>query len=65
MLRVDGRDYPWREGMTLADLLRTVDRSGHCAVVRLNDRYVCRPNFEKTLIPDRAEVRLLPMIAGG
>lgn len=65
MLKVDGRDHPWTEGMTVADLMRAVDRDGRCAVVRLNGRTISRPNFEKTVIPDDAEVRLLPMIAGG
>jgi sulfur carrier protein ThiS len=35
------------------------------AVVRINSTYVSRPNFEKTIIPDGAEVFLVPMIAGG
>ena len=65
MITVDGHDYDWWKGMTVAALLTQIDNSGYCAVVRLNDRYVSRPNFETTLIPDHAEIFLLPMIAGG
>ncbi len=65
MIIADGNDHPWREGMTVADFLNKIDSSGHCAVVRLNDRYVSRPNFKTTLVPDHAEIFLLPMIAGG
>ena len=51
--------------MTVADLLNKIDNSGHCAVVRLNDRYVSRPHFETTPVPDNSSVFLLPMVAGG
>ena len=65
MIIVDGRDHPWHEGMTVADLLNKINNSGHCAVVRLNDRHVSLPHFETVLVPDRSEVFLLPMISGG
>ena len=65
MIIVDGHDYPWQQGMTVADLLNKIDNSGHCAVVRLNDRYVSRPHFETTPVPDNSSVFLLPMVAGG
>lgn len=51
--------------MTLEDLLHDLNDSHHYAVVRINDKYVSRPYFKKTLIPDDAAVFLLPMIAGG
>ena len=51
--------------MTVADLLKNLNDSHYYAVVRINDKHVSRPYFEKTLIPDNAEVYLLPMIAGG
>ncbi|MBW2094258.1 MAG: sulfur carrier protein ThiS [Deltaproteobacteria bacterium] len=64
MIRVDGRQVPWHEGMTVSTLLAEVDAHFY-AVVRLNGKLVSRPNFETTLVPDNAEVILLPMIAGG
>ena len=65
MIRVDGKKISWREGMTVADLLKDLDDSHHYVVIRINDKHVSRPNFEKTLIPDNSEVYLMPMIAGG
>ena len=65
MFRVNGELRSWREGMTVADLLRDIDDSHHYAVVRINDKHVSRPYFEKTLIPDNSEVFLIPLIAGG
>jgi thiamine biosynthesis protein ThiS len=65
MIRVAGKKITWREGLTVSDLLDELKDPHPYAVVRINDHYVTRPNFENTFIPDDAEVYLIPMIAGG
>lgn len=65
MIRVNGKKVSWHEGMTVADLLKILSDSDHYVVVRINDKYVSRPFFEKTLIPDNSDVFLIPMIVGG
>jgi thiamine biosynthesis protein ThiS len=65
MVKVSGKKLPWHEGMTVSDLLREIDDTHPYVVVRINERYVSRPNFERALIPDGSEVFLIPMIAGG
>ena len=65
MIRVKGKDHPWREGMTVSDLLKDLNDSYSYAVVRINDTQVSKPDFDKTVIPDNAEIFLIPMIAGG
>ena len=65
MIRVNGKKVSWHEGMTVADLLKILSDSDHYVVVRINDKYVSRPFFEKTLIPDTSDVFLIPMIVGG
>jgi thiamine biosynthesis protein ThiS len=65
MIEVAGKQMAWREGMTVADLLDALKDPHPYAVVRINEQYVTRPNFEHTSVPDDAEVFLIPMIAGG
>jgi sulfur carrier protein ThiS len=65
MIRVAGKEHPWRKGMTVADVVREYGDSHDYPVVRLGDHYVSRPNFETTPVPDGAEIFLIPMIAGG
>ena len=65
MIRVNGERQSWYEGMTIKDLLEDREDSHHYAVIRINDRHVSRPYFEKTLIPDNSEVFLISLIAGG
>ncbi len=65
MIQVGGQQFSWREGMTIADLLEELKDPHPYVVVRINEQYVSRPNFAKTIIPDDAEIFLIPMIAGG
>ncbi len=65
MISLDDDQMPWHNGMTVADLLETIADADQYAVVKVNGRYVSRPEFNKYEIPDNAEIRLIPMIAGG
>ncbi len=65
MIRVSDKTVEWFEGMTVSDLLNELGDPHPYAVVRINQTYVSRPNFDRTTIPDNSEVFLIPMIAGG
>lgn len=65
MITLDGQQMSWKKGMTVSQLLQEVDDTHQYAVIRVNDQYVSRPNFDSYMIPDRAEIYLIPMIAGG
>ena len=65
VIRVGEKEIPWREGMTVADLVRELNDPYPYAVVRVNEKTVSRPNFDKVIVPDQAEVFLIPMVAGG
>jgi len=65
MIKVNGNNFAWREGMTVLDLLKDLNDSYSYVVVRINDKQISKPNFESTLIPDNSEVFLVPMIVGG
>ena len=65
MIKVADHTIDWHEGLTISDLLIEINDPHPYAVVRINQTYVSRPNFDKTIIPDDAEVYLIPMIAGG
>jgi thiamine biosynthesis protein ThiS len=65
MIQVAGKQLPWYEGMTVSDLLDALKDPHPYAVVRINEQYITQPNFAKTIVPDNAQVFLIPMIAGG
>ena len=65
MIQVSDQTVTWYEGMTISDLLDELGDPHPYAVVRINQTYVSRPNFNQTTVPDDSEVFLIPMIAGG
>jgi len=65
MVRVDGKEFFWREGMTVADLLKELGDPYPYAVVRISDRLISRSDFDKALVPNDSEVLLIPLISGG
>jgi len=65
VVKVGAKNFAWYEKMTVADLLNDLKDPYHYVVVRINKKYISRPNFKKTLVPDHSEVFLIPMISGG
>lgn len=65
MIKIADHTIEWREGMTISDLLGEIDDPYPYAVVRINKSFVSRPNFDRTTIPDDAEIFLIPLVAGG
>jgi thiamine biosynthesis protein ThiS len=65
VITLDGKQIPWQRGMTVSHLLQEMADAHQYAVVRVNDKYVSRPSFDTCVIPDNAEIYLIPMIAGG
>ena len=65
MVRVEGREFFWREGMTVADLLKELGDPYPYAVVRIGGRLISRPDFDKATVPDDSEVFPIPLISGG
>ena len=65
MIRVNGKNEPWHEGMTVEDLLEALDDPYPYAAVRVGNRVVSKPNFKTYTIDDNSEVFLIPLISGG
>ncbi|MBN1335604.1 MAG: sulfur carrier protein ThiS [Deltaproteobacteria bacterium] len=65
MIVVNDAEQPWREGLTILDILRELDPSMPIAVVRLNGSHVPRSEWEARTIRDGDEIRVVHIIAGG
>jgi sulfur carrier protein ThiS len=65
LISLDGKQMLWKKGMTVSNFLQEIPDAHQYAVIRVNDRYVSRPSFDTYIIPDNAEIYLIPMIAGG
>ncbi|MBF0529998.1 MAG: MoaD/ThiS family protein [Deltaproteobacteria bacterium] len=68
MIKIRGgavKELAWQEDLTVSHLLKILEDPYPYAVVHLNGRTVTLPNFEKTFVPDEAEIFLIPMVVGG
>jgi sulfur carrier protein ThiS len=65
MVRIGNREFAWREGMTVADLLKELGDPYPYAVARIGDWLISNPDFDKAAVPNDSEVFLIPLIAGG
>jgi len=65
MIRVNGDQSPWREGMTIRDLLEERNFTFPMIAVWVNGTPHKREEFASVRIPDGAEVQAIHMISGG
>lgn len=65
MIIVEDRQIPWEKGLNVAQLIKQLDRSFSCAVVRLNGKLVSRPSFAEIQVPDESRIDLIDLVAGG
>ncbi|HZW83236.1 MAG TPA: sulfur carrier protein ThiS [Candidatus Deferrimicrobium sp.] len=65
MITVNGRDFPWEEGLTVEKLLQQKGYTFPAIVVIINGNPVPEDEFYKTKISDGAEVKAIHLIAGG
>jgi len=65
VITLEDKQLSWKSGMTVSHLLQEIADAHQYAVIRVNGKYVSRPSFDTYVIPDNAEIYLIPMIAGG
>ena len=65
MIRIGDKEISWKEGLTVDHIIRELNDPYAYAVVRVNGKLVSKPNFEKTTVPDNAQIFLIPLVAGG
>ena len=65
MITLNDKKMSWQEGMTVSDLLNSLEDDHDYAVIRVNGKYVSKPYFDEYQIPDNAEIYLIPMVVGG
>ncbi len=62
---VNGEPMPWKDGMTVADVLKIRNYIFRMLVVQVNGELVKRGTYDQAKIPDGANVEVIHMISGG
>ena len=66
MIKVNGEDMEWREGMTVQDILDERNYTFRMISVWINGSPVQRrEDYPVTPVPDSSDVQVIHMISGG
>lgn len=65
MIRVNGKDHPFVEGRTLADLLADLGFTPSRIALELNGVIIARDAFDQTLLHDGDHVEIVQFVGGG
>jgi sulfur carrier protein len=65
MIRVNGRQVEWREGMTIRDVMKARGYTAPRIIVKVNGELVRQEQWETFQVDDGDDVQVLHMVAGG
>jgi sulfur carrier protein len=65
MITVNGDRMNWREGMTVADILKERNFIFRMIAVQINGELIPRGSYAQAVVPDEADVQVIHMISGG
>lgn len=65
MITVNGKEFPWEEGMTVTRLLELKKYAYPRVTVKINGEFIRDENFQTTVIHDGDDVKCIHLMAGG
>ena len=65
MIKVNGKDFQWEEGMTVRRLLELKKYAYPRIMVKINGQFVRDEEFDTVVINDGDDVKCIHLMAGG
>ncbi|MCK5787223.1 MAG: sulfur carrier protein ThiS [Candidatus Sabulitectum sp.] len=65
MITVNSDKLQWFEGMTVRNILTAKNYKFKMLVTKINGILVKRADYDKTTVPDEADVKVIHLISGG
>lgn len=65
MIKVNGKDFEWQEGLTVKKLLELKKFTYPKIIVVIKDEIIPKEKYESTLINDGEAVKVIHLLAGG
>lgn len=65
MINVNGEKMSWHPGLTVEEILKSLDEKISIVVVKVNGKPILKKEYSSYKIPDGAEVYTIDIIAGG
>lgn len=64
-IQVNGDPLAWQDGMTVRDVLTLKRFTFPMLVITVNDSVIERRNYDTTVIPEGANVKVVHLMSGG
>lgn len=65
MITVNGDPFPWREGLTVSEVMKEKDFKFRLISVWVGDNFIDKERYAEVKIPDGADVQVIHNISGG
>ncbi|MGD9568542.1 MAG: sulfur carrier protein ThiS [Sedimentibacter sp.] len=65
MIKLNNKDFPWEEGMTVESLMNKKKFTYSRIIVKINDKHIEKENYKITEINDGDDVQMIHLLAGG
>lgn len=68
MIKVNGKDMKWNEGMTILDIIKSLDYAEWyhpILIVSLNGKHIPYKEFDETSVEDSNVITIFKSLAGG
>ena len=65
MIKVNGRDYPWKAGFSVKQLLAEMNFTFPLIIVVINGKTVPEGEFTSTVIENGDDIQVIHLICGG
>ncbi len=65
MLKVNGQDHTWHQGLNVSLLLKEKNYIFPMIIVKVNDRFIPKAEYNDTVINDGDDIQAIHLISGG
>lgn len=65
MIKLNNRDFPWEEGMTVESLMIQKKFTYSRIIVKINGKHIEQENYSEIAINDGDDVQMIHLLAGG
>ncbi len=64
-ITVNGNPLPWREGMTVRDVLTDMNYTFRMLVIKIDGNLVKKADWDETKVPNGSDISVYHLISGG
>lgn len=65
MIKLNNRDFPWEEGMTVESLMEKKKFTYSRIIVKINGQHIEQEDYSNAVINDGDNVQMIHLLAGG